>query len=42
MIKDANSDYDNPIAIKFEEVAAAAFMIKSGITHTPLMVRRAI
>ena len=36
--KDMFSDFDNPKAVRFEEITAAAFMIQSGITKTPIMV----
>ena len=36
--KDMFSDFENPKAVRFEEITAAAFMIQSGITKTPIMV----
>ena len=36
--KDMFSDFENPKAIRFEEITAAAFMIQSGIIKTPIMV----
>ena len=37
-LKDEFCDPDNPVVVKFQDVSAAAYKIKSGIQRTPCQV----